>query len=181
MRNLREQLLNKHKTRTSIKLTVMEDVSKTDAMKVLVQKEARRQQKILKTSERNAKVSREQPLQEKLIDAGVLAKDAPLSLKIMQNHAKSLHLQTSGKKDALLILRLSDYYGSARPATDNVEAATADLSVQGQEEEAEDGENNGDDFEGEEATAGDGGIETNPPDQIVVDAERGIYSEISRQ
>ena len=68
----------------------------------------------------------------------------------MQNHAKSLHLQTSGKKDALLILRLSDYHGIARPATDNVEAAAADLSAQGQEEEAEDGENRGDDFEGEE-------------------------------
>ena len=43
MRNLREQRLNKYKTRTSIKPTVMGDVSKTDAMKVLVQKEARRQ------------------------------------------------------------------------------------------------------------------------------------------
>ena len=94
----------------------------------------------------------------------------------MRNHAKSLHLQTSGKKDALL-LRLSDYYDIARPATDNVEATAADSSAQGQEEEAEDGENRGDDFEGVEegeATAGDGGIETNPPDQIVVDAEMNI-------
>ena len=93
-------------------------------------------------------------------------------------------MQTSGKKDALLILRLSDYYDIARPATDNVEAAAADSSAQGQEEEAEDGENRGDDFEGVEegeATAGDGGIETNPADQIVVDAQRGIYSEISRR
>ena len=92
MRNLREQLLSKHKTCTSIKPTVMGDVSKTDAMKILVLKEARRQQKIIKALERDAKVSREQPLQEKLIAAGVLAKDAPLTLKIMQNHAKSLHL-----------------------------------------------------------------------------------------
>ena len=48
-----------------------------------------------------------------------------------------------------------------------MEAAAADLSAQGQEEEAEDGENRGDDFEGVEegeATAGDGGIDINPPD-----------------
>ena len=141
LRNLRKQLLNKHKTRTSIKPTVM-GVSKTDAMKILVLKEARRQQKILRALERDAKVSREQPLQEKLIAAGVLAKDAPLTLKIMQNQAKSVHLQTSGKKD-VLILRLSDYYGIARHIPDSVEVDVADSSAQGEEEGAEESENRG--------------------------------------
>ena len=53
-------------------------------MKILAEKEVRRQKAQQKASERAAKLDRIQPLQDKVVSVGILAKDVRLTAAIIQ-------------------------------------------------------------------------------------------------
>ena len=175
LRHTQEQLEKRHKSRSTVKVPLSGDVTQGDNQKSLAAKEVRRQKAAKKASAKAAKVSREQPLIDKLIAAGSLTIGAPLTVQVLRNHLKSLNLTSSGKRDEI-VQRLSDHYGIARP--DTVEEGEQDDEAEdGDDENTENQHTNLDEEKEDAEQEQDGRIESDLSAQALKEEEERLKAE----